>query len=455
MEKSKYEMSPKGIARMTDVDINIVMGVVMEFMTEDIAKKVRLTEEDREDLKNTIITGLRLAGGPNEEDFDFEKSFEIIEAFIKRFMKILTKQEKAKAALEEHGDLTQIFTQQFEQLLYGNWYNRKLIIQWFQKNSQRICDESPTIIKGSKYGRGVFASRDIKEGELIAYYPMDWVSDTKLYPKKKDNKTSYSTDQMKWICLQNAGIIGYGNPYDKAGNPERIMKELREEEGRMAHRINDYGFSFSSKDGGVHIWGDPLCHQPNSWFRGCIVNDGAYHTDQTKEGYCKEFNDMVMCRRFSKCNTRLSTRMTATRNIKKGEEIMTVYGEDYWFGGGENTEEGGDRQWFSRHHLLNLKSKGQKKKFKALKKAMVKNQREGFKMFREGMAEKCLENNKFSGFDGNKWRVCICDINPSSDGNYNVDAVIVNHEAKEGESDWEDGHPTQFSTYYPKPFQNS
>jgi hypothetical protein len=446
----KYEFTPAGIAGMSDMDIHMTFIALMGNHSEHD----HITEEEYENLRRSITAGLRLAGGPQEEDFDFEKSHEIIDIFIKRFMKIIDKSPEALEAMKElykgHGDLKEIFQQEFERLLYGNWYNRRLIIEWFHKNSQRINDEAPTILKNTKYGRGVFASRDIKRGDLIAYYPMDWVSDSKLVPKQKDTNTeTFSEEQLKWICLQNAGIIGYGNPYDEQGNPERILQELRESEGRMCSRINDYGFSFASDDGSVHIWGDPLVNQPNSWFRGCMINDGAYNPKQTEEGYYKEFMNMARGLRVSKCNTRLATRMTASRDIKKGEEILTVYGKDYWFGGasdqeGENIEK---FNWNSRHNALNLKSRGQKKKFKAKKKEMAKTQNEGFEMFRRGLLERLQEGEYYEGFDGNKWRVVILEVKMIQGGRFSLDAVVC--KGNDG-NEWIDGHPTQFSKYYPK-----
>lgn len=461
-----YVFTPEGIKGMSDQD------AIMTFAT--------LTghNEDQEQT-NTLITaiqmGFRLAKGKETPYVDYEHSHQIIKAFAERFQRVFSGDfaQKVKDSvpttftgkdgqgrpmeydewrvareINKQGLPQHVFSSLFEKYLFGDWMNRKLVVQWFHEQSQIPDDSAPTEIKNAEFGNGLFASRDIKQGELISYYPMDWVSDSHLCPTN-DNNEPYSIDQQKWICIQNAGIIGYGNPHDKQGNPERILKELREAEGRMTHRINDYGFSFSGEDGYVHIWGDPLTKQPNSWFRGCIANDGGYFIGQTPEGYRKEFMKMTVNDKNSKCNTLLNTRMTATRDIKKGEEILTIYGEDYWFGGSiqpdgtmEKVKE--EMVYEPCHAVLirdaynKLESRGQKKKAKEKKKKLREHQDETFKEFREKLAESP------SNPDNNKWRVCICEVNQKGSG-IDVKSVIC---GGVGELGWIDGDPTQFSTFY-------
>ncbi len=455
-----YKFTPEGIRSMSEPDAIMTCATLMG-------------HNEDEDQTNSLITAIQLGFRSNGK-IDFENAYEIIYAFNDRFQSIL-KGETAKhvgkqipnhfTGKDNNGkpmeyeewrcakDLANqnmpknAFVGFFEKYLFGDWINRKQVVNWFHKHSQIPDDTAPTEIKGCQYGNGLFATRDIKKGELIAYYPMDWVSDSRLCPTD-DNKEKYSADQQKWICIQNAGIIGYGNPYDEQGNPERIMKELRDAEGRMTHRINDYGFSFSGSDGYVHIWGDPLSKQPNHWFRGCIANDGAYFVGQTPKGYREEYYKMMNGKSDSKCNCQLSTRMVASRDIKKGEEILTVYGESYWFGGainpnGDVAEVDDDLNYNTADALtvrdaFNKMSKGQKKKAKANKKAMREGQDNTFKTFREKLAD------SDSNPDKNKWRVCICEVN-QKENSIDVSSVICSGTK---DNDCVDGDPIQFSRFY-------
>ena len=441
MEQS-YEFSVEGIPEMSDADIHNVIAVILGACPENI-----MTKDQQTKLRKIICFGLRNRGDITD-DFDYEKSWDIINAFIKRYMKFLGNYKGNADVKDILNVCYEAYATRFDEVFCSDSENRRLIIEWFQKNSQIPNDEAPTEIKNTKYGRGVFASRDIKKGDLISYYPMDWVADSTLCPMNVRDGHHPHAENLKWICIQNAGIVGYGNPYDKKGNPQRIINELREAEGRMTPRINDYGFSFGEDDEVVHIWGDPLCDQPNSWFRGCLINDGAYDFKKTKEDYDKEFQNMIHGLRISKCNTRLATRMVASRDIKKGEEILTAYGEGYWYSKGE-TASGDERGEESakhncRHHCLNLKTKGQKKKAKEKKKAQQDAQNDTFAVMREHLAKSCHEDQEnYEGFDGNKWRVCVLGVNTLEDQRVHVDACFIN-----GQDKWQEGHPTQFSQFY-------
>jgi len=427
-----YEFSAEGIADISDIDIHTIVNVALGHMGAEL-----MPLEEQESLKNSLINGLR-----GEGDFDFEEAWIIIKNFVKRYWTLIKRHDVRGAPKEVIDAIKDIpfeaYLCRFENILFGSAENRRLIVEWFHKNSQIPNDEAPTVIKNSKYGRGVFASKDIKKGDLIAYYPMDWVSDSTLCPK---NEKPFTDGEIKWICLQNAGVLGYGNPYDKQGNPQRILDELYEAEGRITPRINDYGFSFASDDGAVHIWGDPLCEQPNSWFRGCLINDGAYHPKQTEEGYMKEFEKMGYSKLLSKCNTRLATRMIASRDIKKGEEILTYYGEEYWFGKGQVRDGKGNCDHNCRHHVVNLTSKGQKKKAKDKKKRQQLVQNATFKELREGLLQRA--QNEIEGFEGHKFQIVITDCSLREGGGMSAECCPILIDS------WVAGDPLQMRNFYP------
>ncbi len=463
--RQAYQFTPEGIRAMNEQDAIMTCATLMGH------------NEDTEQT-SSLITAIQLGFRTGQEtgEIDYEYCYEIIHAFHDRFNRLL----KGNTAKEVNKNIPSHFTGKdgngktmdyeewrvakdmakngmprdqfcafFEKFLFGDWINRKLVVDWFHKYSQIPDDTAPTNVRGSQFGKGVFATRDIKKGELIAYYPMDWVSDSRLCPSNNQDEP-YSIDHQKWICIQNAGIIGYGNPHDKQGNPERILAELREAEGRMTHRINDYGFSFAGEDGYVHIWGDPLVNQPNSWFRGCMINDGGYFVGQTPEGYKKEFLKMELGDSDSKCNTKLSTRMIASRDIKEGEELLTIYGCEYWFGGAM-TQEGDEKPIdedcnYQPHDAIVIRdafnkcNKGQKKKAKEKKKQWREHQDEAFKIFREKLAVD--EGNP----DDNKWRVVICEVKQKPESSAMDVTSVICKGVKDKE--WVDGDPIQFSEFY-------
>jgi len=451
-----YQFTPEGIMKMSDVDVLMTFATLMGH-TEDV--------EQRESLETAIRLAFRTPS------LNYEQGYKVIDAFCQRFKPVISQ------SLEKICDLiTPEFTgktpdgepmdyqewlamrqiQQmgmgsmsplFEQHMFGDWINRKLVVDWFFNEAVREDDTAPTEIKNGEFGKGLFASRDIKRGELIAYYPMDWVADSHLCPIQ-DNGDPYSTEQQKWICIQNGAIIGYGNP-NMPDDAERIMNENREAAGGVSNRLMDYGYSFAGQDGYVHIWGDPECKHKNSWFRGHIINDGAYHKGQTQDGYDKMFQE-AQCGDANKINCRLSTRITADRDIKKGEEILTAYGSDYWFGGimsPQGVKKEYDPECYTpkdaavcRDAMFHMNT-GQKKKAKKQKQDIAEQQIKTFNLFRDHIAKK--EHVP----DNNQWRVCITNVDVK-EGALDVEAVVVSGMP---DREWVEGDPTQFYHYYQIP----
>jgi hypothetical protein len=154
----------------------------------------------------------------------------------------------------------------------------------------------------SNAGRGLFASRDITEGELITLYPGDallvW------------NKTVGDFGQ-------EVGVM-FGSHVQGA---DRDASRVSTDEAR----------SFELKIGPVHsIVADPLLTDDAAYL-GHMANDGAILTKRdnaSREIYSKTTVDRHNAAFFVMEGSHFVA--VATKRISKGEEILVSYGEGYW-----------------------------------------------------------------------------------------------------------------------------
>ena len=448
-ESKTCDWTVQGIMNLSPEGLNELCGAVMEM------------NQDKEFVKGyNMILAKCIA---SQEDFDVEHNFKVIRTIYERYNILFdrVRQEYRTGGVEglndedhtlvkailEHGLPEGMLTQYFAEMITSYWYGRKRYIQWFHKKMAEDDMSAPVEIYNSEFGRGLRTTRDVKKGELLCYYPMDWVSDPSLAPKHEGGR---DVAKEKWMCLQNAGVIGYGNPHDPEG-AKKVMDQLVENKGRITANLNDYGFSFGSTDDGIcHIWGDPdgQQHQKNNWFVGHMINDGAYHPDQTEEGY-NELSKKIFAMDWNgensnhPVNVRLNSRMTAIRDIKKGEPLLTIYGSEYWFDSGRGPEgeleSRAENSPFCRH-TINHMSTGQKKKAKKKRKEINLGQRQTFEQFRNRTAEKAVEENEID--ECHPYQIVITDVS-GQDGRCHVSSTIA---VPEG---WQPHHPTQFANFYP------
>ena len=477
-----YEWSVEGIKSLPPDKLNELIGMItFDKTTLDNLPASASEEERREIEENTrhskaykqLITIKFRSGG-----FDVEKNWEIIETILSEYQKIMevhirAKADEIKATLSDRGDEMNAFDhimkyglpmenfrRSFFEVMIGDWKNRQLYVKWFHNKMAQDDMTAPVEVFNTQYGRGLRATRDIKKGDLVCYYPMDWVSDSALAPTDQHTGEKMSDEQCKWICQHNAGILGYGNPNTK-GIAQVIMDKLRENLGRITRDLNDYGFSFGMDGGQVHIWGDPDAenHKTNNWFLGHMINDGGYHPDQTREKYNEGQRDLQeetqgVPTPSQECNVLLDTRMRASRDIKKGEEIKTYYGAEYWFGGRTDKKKTSERQSemevgqeaykeecsTCRHQYNNL-TKNQKKKEKKRIKEAEESQRRTFTKFRTITAQRTTEQHNMECLPS---QICLTNAIKNENGQLGLESCII---ANEG---WIDGHPTQFSNFYPE-----
>ena len=142
------------------------------------------------------------------------------------------------------------------------------------------------------HGNGVFATKDIKIGELITFYPGNIVE---CYPNKDRFKDGHYT-------------LNY-----------RGLNNIKRGDNNYAFDVSDEYTIFGDKD---------FKTDPN--YMGHLINDGAKSNldPESIPIYIKISTQMANCD-FHKIKD-LHVAIIATKNINKGEELLITYGPSYW-----------------------------------------------------------------------------------------------------------------------------
>jgi hypothetical protein len=158
-------------------------------------------------------------------------------------------------------------------------------------NEMEEYKERPIELKESKNGDlnrglGLFATRDIGEGEWITTFPVHWIVLTE-------------GEKREFGCSRKC----YGEETDF----EEMIKS-----GAL-NKLADYSMGILED---MTIIGDPLFKNDNRLY-GCFINDLSFIP-------YKEYDE-------SKRNVGFKVLdVHATRQISKGEELSLCYGPDYW-----------------------------------------------------------------------------------------------------------------------------
>jgi hypothetical protein len=140
-------------------------------------------------------------------------------------------------------------------------------------------------------GRGVFAIKNIKAGEIITFYPADYIC------------YKYKTGEYVILTSEIAHNAGY----------------------------NDIDCNFEyclSVDNNYSIIGDPRIYNDNRYI-GHLINDGYLPSkiDTSVEYYLNSSKKSNCC--FYSING-LQMAIIATKDINIGEELYISYGHKYW-----------------------------------------------------------------------------------------------------------------------------
>lgn len=245
-------------------------------------------------------------------------------------------------------------------------------------------------------GRGLVAKRDIKEGELVGLYPVDWViygdqhqEWIKKQPRERNGMKLPFEDQHTWSMFN--GLLGEGDLYNKE-NFNMMEQSIRDNEGVITKELETYGYTCHGQDAEdsekwrgyddytSETWAHPKINHPNEWAVIHMGNDGLYTPGMTKDDYERraKLNKGPRWRSSDrKCgpvNINLDFISVAVRDIKAGEEIQDSYGENYWFNGIVTKD---------MDACLDRKNKGRVKKFKANYKKHDEKRKEMWKMLHD------------------------------------------------------------------------
>ena len=233
-------------------------------------------------------------------------------------------------------------------------------------------------------GRGLIAKRDIKMGEVVGIYPVDWVMPGELHSKhiqaqpivpgmKASEKRWPFTDAHTWSMYN--GLLGHGDPYNPE-SAEMIEKEIKENKGVVPKTLETYGYTShgdpapeteqwrGSEDLVSECWAHPFVNHKNKWAVIHYGNDGLYKPGITKEEYDadgEKHRQQVLMNESGTTgpqptNINLDFLCIATRDIAEGEEIQDAYGSNYWFNGVMTKD---------MEASVDKKNKGKLKKYKA------------------------------------------------------------------------------------------
>lgn len=195
---------------------------------------------------------------------------------------------------------------------------------------------SITLKKGNK-GVSIFATKDIKKGDKIAYYKM------KIYSNTKKGLKSFTTDDsMEELCDEYKKVVNKKLPEHKDETNQykkKLVKAINEETEHFLYLKNKtinppkkdmYHFTVYNKKGYAYkkLTGD--------LYEGSLPkpkNDIPYWGYLSNEPMCDEkynadvdvSNDKVTVKE----GDTLTYAIIAEKDIKKGEEVMWCYGSAY------------------------------------------------------------------------------------------------------------------------------
>lgn len=160
------------------------------------------------------------------------------------------------------------------------------------------------IDKSTIHGKGVFASMDIKKGELLTFYPADVV----LFKMQSEE-----TKKPLFYTQFSQEII---KEYDR--NEDRLKKFAENTTYRldMDERYSIIGYPKFDQDSNF------LGHYINDWFDGDPFK-------MNEQEYLKNSLQRINCgSRPTKGGLHIA--VVAIKDISRGEELLTAYGTKYW-----------------------------------------------------------------------------------------------------------------------------
>ena len=211
------------------------------------------------------------------------------------------------------------------------------VIRWHKECVLNIADPhwddrvrlAPSGIAGA--GQGVFATRDIREGEIVCYYPCHI------------RRIACRNGFRGWdFCV--ASNDACQNPLTKAES-ENIAYATAAEHTRfiavcdeIKQRCRDYAMTvFRSPKYDLDVWSDPAVPVQNKYL-GAFLNDAGFQAGVSKSQYLSRDTEHNNCLFSSPIKVithpdgghNLPIQIFASRDIPAGAECLLPYGYGYW-----------------------------------------------------------------------------------------------------------------------------
>jgi len=171
--------------------------------------------------------------------------------------------------------------------------------------SDKVCIKKSRIHKN-----GLFASQDLKKGELVTFYPCDIVM---TFKTKKGKKSVQGCRSGRFEKAYEAVFGDLNNPLHKQSFSHYCAN-------------NQYIYELDNE---TSIIADPVFKKSDNYL-GQFINDGARaSTNPKSHGIYKTVSSLrTNCELVPLAKLHLAIR--TTKDIKKGEELLRTYGVNYW-----------------------------------------------------------------------------------------------------------------------------
>jgi len=189
------------------------------------------------------------------------------------------------------------------------------------------------IRKSNIHGNGLFATDDIPAGIIITFYPSHaLIIDKKIYLSNKIVNKEYFMENMESLSQTHSFYMSVNDNIQIIGNPRDTTNTLL-----LGHMIND-GI------GNVFLNIDIDETKNFIKFKNLVVK---YFLEGSKNINCK----------FVKDNNNILISVVTTKNIKKDEELLTLYNPMYWFNINYNMGNTSDNYALNFMHMLSKDEK--------------------------------------------------------------------------------------------------
>ena len=179
-----------------------------------------------------------------------------------------------------------------------------------------FIQSSPVEVRPSPiHGNGVFATRNINAGEFLTFYP----GDALIYkPSGKDIIGHFGP--RKGFVPAGLDIPSNISSYFRYYSSRYIRAFGSAKQDLESNIKNGYWYDI---DDNYSIYGDPS-FTDNQWYIGHIIND-AINIGNSNINHCRKYNSY-----FRNLGAGLGVAVIAKENIKKDQEVLISYGNEYW-----------------------------------------------------------------------------------------------------------------------------